>query len=43
MKMKEGQKFTDLHEYIQKAFKKLPQKYCYVYLDEDGDEINLDN
>lgn len=43
MKMKKGQSFADLKYHTEKAFKKLPSNYCYVYLDEDGDEINLDN
>ena len=43
MKLKEGQKFEDFRNYVLTAFKKLPPAYHIVYIDEDGDSINLDN
>lgn len=43
MKSKEENSFEDLQKYVLKAFKILPGKFTFVYIDEDGDEINLDN
>lgn len=43
MKSKEGNSFKDLKVYVQKAFKTLPENFSFVYIDEEGDEINLDN
>lgn len=34
---KPDQDFEDLDKFVKAAFKRLPQKYYLVYIDEDGD------
>lgn len=43
MKYKQGHNFFNLLTYVANTFKKLPPTYVFVYVDEEGDQVNLEN